>query len=638
MYETHFNLNQPPFSIAPDPAFLYLSSAHREALAHLMYGFTHGGFVLITGEVGTGKTTLLRNLIKQTPPDLDVAFILNPRLTVRELLATLCDELGIHYDPDRTTTVKQYIDLITRHLLEAHRNGRSTVMIIDEAQNLSPAVLEQVRLLTNLETDERKLLRIILIGQPELTELLERQELRQLAQRITARYHLGSLNRQDTYAYVMHRLSRAGGNPHLFSQAALRRLFRLSHGTPRLINVIADRALLGAYVEGSRQVSARIVSRAAGEVLGKRVDFSRWWIGAAAAIGIAGAAWALIRTSEFPDLPAWTERPGPAAPVEASDERQEATGQIPGAPAEAPPAVSRVIRDTPTARPTVADPVPAETARPDPAAASTAIGNTSPPPIEPMEPTVSDESGNTVITPESYGQMQAERRARTAPQLAPRPLPASEDTAPAEITGTVTRPDGSAFVNRRLAYGAVFRRWGVDFSLADPEQIPCDFAPSAGLQCLTERGDWAEIRRLDLPVVLELWDGSPSPYYAALTAMDDATVTLTLGDRTIRSTQRALRDQWSGAYVVLWQMPPGYYGSIRLGQTHETVGWLRQQLTALVARPLASPTPNHFDEALAEAVMEFQADEGLLTDGIVGPATWIRLADRLDLPQPSLAG
>ena len=165
MYQEHFHLKQEPFSIAPDPSFLYLSSAHREALAHLMYGFSHGGFVLITGEVGTGKTTLLRNLLKQTPPDLDVAFILNPRLTVRELLETLCDELGVTYDPTSTKTVKQFIDALNRHLLATHRGGRSTVVIIDEAQNLSPAVLEQIRLLTNLETDEKKLLRIILLGQ-----------------------------------------------------------------------------------------------------------------------------------------------------------------------------------------------------------------------------------------------------------------------------------------------------------------------------------------------------------------------------------------------------------------------------------------------------------------------------------------
>ena len=217
MYQNHFGLLQEPFSIAPDPAFLFMSDAHNEALAHLMYGFSHGGFVMITGEVGTGKTTLLRNLLDRTPPELDVAFILNPRLTVRELLETLCDDLGVTYGSG-TQSVKHYIDVLNQHLLRTHQAGRSTVVIIDEAQNLSPAVLEQIRLLTNLETNDKKLLRIILLGQPELAEMLARTELRQLAQRITARYHLTSLSKQEVAAYVSHRLVRARGNPKSFHQ------------------------------------------------------------------------------------------------------------------------------------------------------------------------------------------------------------------------------------------------------------------------------------------------------------------------------------------------------------------------------------------------------------------------------------
>lgn len=618
MYEKHFNLDQLPFSIAPDPSFLYLSNAHREALAHLMYGFSHGGFVMVTGEVGTGKTTLLRNLVKQTPPDLDVAFILNPRLTVRELLASLCDELGIAYDPDGTSSVKQYVDLITRHLLETHRAGRSTVMIIDEAQNLSPAVLEQIRLLTNLETDDRKLLRIILIGQPELKEMLERQDLRQLAQRITARYHLGSLNREDTYAYVMHRMSRAGGNPHAFSAAALRTIYSLSKGTPRLINVIADRALLGAYTLGRHQVTAGIVRRAAREVLGQKPGRRAWWIGAATAIFAAGAAWAILAPFDLSTPPGENVIAADSAPSPAD---LQAT---PGPAA---------VQSTDAATSNGLD---------EPAPAASLEISQAPAPEHPGEPArteaerqLTTAEGEEIITPQTYARMQAAANPQMTPTLDPQTVP---DTGAARTATTITRPEGGNFSNQRRAYAAVFERWGVDYDDLGSDQIPCDFAPSAGLQCLSERGTWTQIEQMDLPVILELWDGRPLPFHAALLGMEEGRILLGIGDEIVRTTQRALKDQWAGGFVVLWQTPPGYYGSLRAGQRHETVGWLRQQLSSLIDRSLASPTPDLFDENLRQAVLEFQAAEGLTTDGIVGPATWIRLATRLHLPQPSLTG
>ena len=292
MYEDYFRFTQKPFSIAPDPGFLFLSDGHREALAHLMYGLNDGGFVLVTGEVGTGKTTLLRNLVGKVPESLDVAFILNPRLTVRELLETICEELGIIDEGHNLQSVKQYIDVLNVHLLKTHAEDRSTVLIIDEAQNLSPAVLEQIRLLTNLETNEKKLLRILLLGQPELAELLARKELRQLAQRITARYHLSALNRGETHAYVAHRLTRASGNPHLFTRPAISTLFRASRGIPRVINVVADRALLGAYVDGKLRVNAKTVRRAARESAGKKGSkMTMWLVAALLIVSVGAAAW-----------------------------------------------------------------------------------------------------------------------------------------------------------------------------------------------------------------------------------------------------------------------------------------------------------------------------------------------------------
>ena len=276
MYEKHFGLSHKPFAITPDPRYLYLSARHREALAHLLYGVGEGGgFVQLTGEVGTGKTTLCRSLLEQLPPEVDLALILNPRLDAVELVAAVCDELGASY-PAGSNSLKVLVSALNDHLLQSHAAGRRTVLVIDEAQNLSPEVLEQVRLLTNLETTETKLLEIILIGQPELRDLLERPELRQLAQRITARYHLDPLSPAETMAYVLHRLRVAGVRRSLFTPSALTALARLSGGVPRLINVICDRALLGAYVEEKEKVDQRIIRRAAREIRAQRNLPAHW--------------------------------------------------------------------------------------------------------------------------------------------------------------------------------------------------------------------------------------------------------------------------------------------------------------------------------------------------------------------------
>jgi len=608
MYEQHFHLLQTPFSIAPDPAFLYLSDGHREALAHLTYGFSHGGFVLITGEVGTGKTTLLRNLVKQTPEDLDVAFVLNPRLTVRELLETLCDELGVSYPQGSGVSVKQYIDVLNRHLLETHQQGRGTVVIIDEAQNLSPAVLEQIRLLTNLETDKRKLLRIILIGQPELADLLERNDLRQLAQRITARYHLGRLSREDTYAYVVHRLARAGGGAHLFSHGALRRLYRISRGIPRIVNLVADRALLGAYAKGRSRVTGRLVDQAAAEVLGRDRRGARWLaVGAGAALAAGAASAYFLMPGSAPD---------PAAPPPASGTGLTAP-QPPAEPSRAG-AIGNQAADT--------DP-PAAQPRPRAADGGDAVADVNPAAED--EPAPSD-----VAAPPPAG----------SPQSAQAEPPAADDAMP-PATGPVnlTRPDMTAFQSQRSAYQAAFDRWGADTSSWTESTIPCNFAPTVGLQCLSRSGSWSNIRRLDLPVVLELWDQGSAPYYGAITAASGDSLLLHLGDTRYQVKPADLRNVWFGSYVVLWQMPPDYTGTLERGDRHPSVGWLRRQLETLSrdlpgidAADVTGADPQMFDAALQGAVIAFQRQEQLVADGIVGPATWIRLGQRLDLPLPRL--
>lgn len=267
MCQGHFGLTEAPFSIAPDPRYLYMSQRHQEALATLLFGMSSdGGFVLLTGDVGAGKTTLCRCLLEQVPESCDVAYVFNPKLTVVELLSTICDEFGIAYPPG-TTSIKLFVDLINAYLLDAHAKGRRAVLIIDEAQNLSADVLEQMRLLTNLETHQRKLLQIILLGQPELATMLERPELRQLAQRIVARYHLGPLTRAEVRSYVRHRLEVSGATRPLFPRSLMGKVYRLSRGVPRVINTLCDRALLGAYVQSKERVDHATLKQAAREVL-----------------------------------------------------------------------------------------------------------------------------------------------------------------------------------------------------------------------------------------------------------------------------------------------------------------------------------------------------------------------------------
>ncbi|MDR3415477.1 MAG: AAA family ATPase [Nevskia sp.] len=269
MYVAHFKLREPPFLIAPDPAFLYLSSRHQEALGHLLYGTgQYGGFVQLTGEVGTGKTTIVRTLLTQQLDGVEVAMIHNPRQNEMEFVASICDELGVPYDKP-AGSIKSLVDALNEHLLQAHAAGRRTVLIVDEAQNLDPSVLEQVRLLTNLETDKEKLLRIMLVGQPELIDLLARPDLRQLASRITARYHLMPLSVVETMQYIIHRLQVAGGASDIFTDAAMRRVHHYAKGIPRQINILCDRALLGAYAKGHRSVTPEVIDHAAAETLGQ---------------------------------------------------------------------------------------------------------------------------------------------------------------------------------------------------------------------------------------------------------------------------------------------------------------------------------------------------------------------------------
>jgi general secretion pathway protein A len=341
MYERFFGLSEKPFAITPDPRYLFLSERHAEALAHLSYGIQEaGGFVQLTGEVGTGKTMMVRSLLQQLPANCDMALILNPRITPPEFLLAICDELHVNVPERLTSSVKGLVDLLTRFLLDAHGRGRRVVVMVDEAQNLSPDVLEQVRLLTNLETATQKLLQIILVGQPELRDVLGRTELRQLAQRITGRYHLEALTQAETMAYIRHRLRVAGSTADTFTPGALREVHRLSGGIPRIINVICDRALLGAFTREEHRVTGALVRQAATEVYGRPV-MPRWL--RSVAIGGVAAGLALIGLAVWQALPSRQEAPATDAATPTAPAAPDATAAAVPDPAPQPPGLQSIL-------------------------------------------------------------------------------------------------------------------------------------------------------------------------------------------------------------------------------------------------------------------------------------------------------
>ncbi|MBI2754857.1 MAG: AAA family ATPase [Betaproteobacteria bacterium] len=355
MYSQHFGLTQDPFSIAPDPRYLFMSERHREALAHLLYGVagpdragsgTGGGFVLLTGDIGTGKTTICRCFLEQIPVGCHVAYIFNPKLTVTELLQSICEEfhIAVASPSVQPPTVKAYIDALNAFLLERHAKGQACVLIIDEAQNLQADVLEQLRLLTNLETSERKLLQIVLIGQPELRSMLERPELEQLAQRVIARFHLDALSEAETLHYIEHRMAVAGHHGALpFEPAALKRVHQLAGGVPRRVNLLCGRALLGAWANGLHKVTRAVADQAASEVFGTTPPAPRWAGLTARTLALGGAC--LLAGAALTGLVLWPARqaqplqPAPPAAAAAKDSASRATNlrAIPVARAVEPP-------------------------------------------------------------------------------------------------------------------------------------------------------------------------------------------------------------------------------------------------------------------------------------------------------------
>ncbi len=630
MYSDFFRLKEPPFSITPDPRYLYLSKRHQEALAHLLYGTgEEGGFVELTGEVGTGKTTLIRALLQSRLERVDVALILNPRLTVSEFVASICDELGVTR-PQRTYTLKPLVDALNQHLLRSHGRGRQTVLIVDEAQNLSLDVLEQVRLLTNLETSRHKLLRIILVGQPELKHLLDRHDMRQLAQRITARFHLEPLSRAETGNYVAHRLEVAGGQADLISPQAIKQVHRYARGIPRLINVICDRALLGAYATGQRLVDRRLVARAAKEALGNQTASSRrltLYRGLAAAattaglVGIsAGAYWLWAERAEVKDSHLASEFFGAEfSPVLEDDPAAVATVSE---PADEPPPVEVEVTDTTPPKGTLAAAVPAampllgepHDTEPEPPLPELEASDT-PPSIPPLDADTADGPGDAPIHVSLL---------RTLDRAAA----VSHEDDPDGLSARLSALER----NEHQAFRQMFELWGASFDLGD-DGSPCPNIVSNVLRCFNGPTGWAELRGWNRPAVLRLYDRVGQAREVLLRALDRTHATLQLdGAEPIRFPLGEVDALWAGQASVLWKLQTSV-GLFAAGARGEPVLWLRKHLS-LLDGGASSPAvdPEFYDTELVARVKRFQADRGLTADGIVGQRTMLYLNNLDPLP------
>jgi len=573
MYAAYFGFKENPFVITPDPRYLYLSPRHQEALAHLLYGASEeGGFVQLTGEVGAGKTTLIRALLEQPLPQVDFALCLNPRLTVTEFIAAICDELHVSY-PRADYTHKLLVDALNQHLLRAHSRGRRTVLIIDEAQHLNRDLLEQVRLLTNLETDRHKLMRIVLVGQPELQKLLQRPDLRQLAQRITARYHLTALDRRETAEYIRQRLRIAGGRDDIFTRAALSRVYRYTRGIPRLTNIVCDRALLAAYSRDLKRIDAATLRRAAQEVLqGPAVGKAprpAWPSGAALAGVIALGIGVSVYGRWFEGWPAWQ------------------------------PTVAGWLQ---TASQTVTQMAGLESQDFDPPVAE------SPPPSETETP-AAPEVPEAVATA-AVKEPAAQELAQFLDEVEPAAPPLLE---PAELTQRLF-----AVADPNDAMARLLAAWEQE-SYIPPSAAPCEYVKQLAMRCLNGRGDWNELLRYNHPVILRLRNTFGESRQVLLRQLTDQTATLDIGEQPVQTRLAALEPLWTGEYTLLWRLQTTTT-LIGPGARGEAVLWLRRRLAA-AGQPAPEPLSDYFDGTLLEQVRSYQRSRGLVADGLVGERT-----------------
>ena len=578
MYNEYFGFNEAPFSIAPDPRYLYMTAQHREALAHLVYGLnSEGGCILLTGEVGTGKTTICCCLLEQIPEQAKVALVLNPKVNEIELLETICDELKISY-PEANNSLKTYTDRIYDFLIESNSKNQKIVLIIDEAQNLDSKVLEQLRLLTNLETHQRKLLQIIILGQPELLDILAKKEMRQLAQRITARFHLQPLTKNEVKAYVSHRLAVAGQNVQLFPEKSINLLYKLSNGIPRLINIISDRALLGAYVENQHAVNTTIIKKAATEVFGELKNVEQQKKNRQRLFELAAVSvFAIIILGSFFYLT--PEKNNTHSEVGAEITNEETTS-APDENIQVSATSTLIQKDVAAKDETTFD-------------SGTPAGN---------------ETSNGDDT-EQGETLQSEARSDTI-------IVSDADDIEKILTGTAD--------NKATAYQELFKAWNKPYDETSLI-LACKQAESYALSCLHKQGNINSLKTHNRPAVLTLINKQGITHHVTVTSIDNDLATIYSNNTAYHVELSELDKYWYGSFTLLWKMPEQYSTAITPGDHGDIINWLYTQLIKIKKQDLPDMMFSTYDDQLINEVKNFQLQQGLAADGIVGPVTIIHL-------------
>ena len=629
MYMRFFGLKQEPFSLAPDPRYLYMSKRHREALAHLLYGVGGGGgFVLLSGEIGAGKTTVCRCFLEQIPKRCNVAYIFNPKLTVTELVKSICDEFRIPVDVPRgqPATVKTYVDALNGFLLKTHAVGQNNVLIIDEAQMLSVDVLEQLRLLTNLETNERKLLQIVLIGQPELRTMLEQPELEQLAQRVIARFHLKALSSKETEHYIRHRLSVAGMTRAIpFDRKALQRIHEIARGVPRRINLLCDRAMLGAYAHGKHQIDSEVIEKSAREVFGKSEpsgpDRSRLGSSAGLSLFVATGV-ALTALLVFAVYGAYRKFATPAPPVAAAPAAAHASAAS-GAKMPASQASSALAARGAASAAAASAPAPS-------AAAASGLAASSPV----MSSLASPASAGSASTP---ARAAAGASAASAPTAAASAAPAASASAASALSAAIL---GAAELkaqwktlgrDEKTAWRELAPMWNVSLGEGDA----CAAAARQQVRCFKFASTLTMVRSLGRPGFMNLHDDAGRTTTVVLVGLGSDTATLLVDGHAQAVSLAALGKLWQGEFGTLWRMPVGYTTAVAEGASGPLVDRLATQLAALAGEPPPAPKQT-MDAALRTRVARFQTAHGLNAVGKAGPTTFMQLNRATGVDEPKL--